>query len=160
MLTKQKFVEIFEWELPVFTKVIRAVPEDYYKQKPQDKSRTSEELISTLIVELQYTYNFLKGQSADIALYQNPPQFSSVAQAADHFEKLGQMFLDDLEATAEDDLNQKVFFFHRESTSDDAIFNMLLDLIHHRGQLSVYIRLGGGKVPSIYGPSADEGMPA
>lgn len=32
--------------------------------------------------------------------------------------------------------------------------------IHHRGQLSVYLRLVGEKVPSIYGPSADEGMAA
>lgn len=33
---------------------------------------------------------------------------------------------------------------------------MLWDQIHHRGQLSVYVRMAGGKVPSIYGPSADE----
>ena len=32
----------------------------------------------------------------------------------------------------------------------------LLDAIHHRGQLSVYIRPMGGKVPSIYGPSGDD----
>jgi uncharacterized damage-inducible protein DinB len=31
----------------------------------------------------------------------------------------------------------------------------LFDMVHHRGQLSVYIRPIGGKVPSIYGPSAD-----
>jgi hypothetical protein len=31
-----------------------------------------------------------------------------------------------------------------------------LDAIHHRGQLTVYIRPMGGKVPSIYGPSADD----
>jgi uncharacterized damage-inducible protein DinB len=29
-------------------------------------------------------------------------------------------------------------------------------MIHHRGQLSVYLRMTGSKVPSIYGPSADE----
>jgi uncharacterized damage-inducible protein DinB len=33
----------------------------------------------------------------------------------------------------------------------------LFDVIHHRGQLSTYIRPMGGKVPSIYGPSADDG---
>jgi uncharacterized damage-inducible protein DinB len=33
---------------------------------------------------------------------------------------------------------------------------ILGDHIHHRGQLSVYLRMAGGKVPSIYGPSADE----
>jgi uncharacterized damage-inducible protein DinB len=33
---------------------------------------------------------------------------------------------------------------------------MLYDTIHHRGQLSVYMRLAGARVPSIYGPSGDE----
>jgi uncharacterized damage-inducible protein DinB len=33
---------------------------------------------------------------------------------------------------------------------------VLFDAIHHRGQLSAYIRPMGGKVPAIYGPSADE----
>ena len=33
---------------------------------------------------------------------------------------------------------------------------MLNDHIHHRGQLSVYLRMSGSKVPSIYGPSADD----
>jgi uncharacterized damage-inducible protein DinB len=31
-------------------------------------------------------------------------------------------------------------------------------LVHHRGQLSVYLRLHDVPVPSIYGPSADEGQ--
>jgi uncharacterized damage-inducible protein DinB len=35
----------------------------------------------------------------------------------------------------------------------DAVFN---HLAHHRGQLTVYLRLNGAPVPSIYGPSADE----
>ena len=32
--------------------------------------------------------------------------------------------------------------------------------IHHRGQLSSYIRPMGGKVPGIYGPSGDTAVPA
>jgi uncharacterized damage-inducible protein DinB len=38
----------------------------------------------------------------------------------------------------------------------DVLWYSLLALIHHRGQLSVYLRMVGGKVPSIYGPSGDE----
>ena len=38
----------------------------------------------------------------------------------------------------------------------DLAWMLLHDSIHHRGQISVYIRLAGGKVPSIYGPTADE----
>ena len=37
-------------------------------------------------------------------------------------------------------------------------WEFLLDLIHHRGQLATHIRPMGGKVPSIYGPSADSEM--
>jgi len=33
---------------------------------------------------------------------------------------------------------------------------LLHDQIHHRGQLSIYLRMAGGKLPSIYGPTADE----
>ena len=38
----------------------------------------------------------------------------------------------------------------------DVLWMLLRDQIHHRGQLTVYSRLAGGTVPSIYGPSADE----
>jgi len=38
----------------------------------------------------------------------------------------------------------------------DVLWYSLHALIHHRGQLSVYLRMVGGKVPSIYGPSGDE----
>ena len=42
----------------------------------------------------------------------------------------------------------------RHVVISDAVFN---HLAHHRGQLTVYLRLCGSSVPSIYGPSADEG---
>ncbi|MCI0524750.1 MAG: hypothetical protein L0Y75_05750, partial [Acidobacteria bacterium] len=38
----------------------------------------------------------------------------------------------------------------------DVLWMVMMDLVHHRGQFSVYVRMAGGKVPSIYGPSADE----
>jgi uncharacterized damage-inducible protein DinB len=37
---------------------------------------------------------------------------------------------------------------------------ILFDAIHHRGQLASYLRPMGGKVPAIYGPSADEQSPS
>ena len=41
------------------------------------------------------------------------------------------------------------------ATRGGMAWSLLFDLIHHRGQLSAYIRPMGGKVPSIYGPSGD-----
>ena len=41
-------------------------------------------------------------------------------------------------------------------TVEQYFWGFLHDMIHHRGQLTVYIRPMGGKVPGVYGPSADE----
>jgi len=38
----------------------------------------------------------------------------------------------------------------------DILWVTLMDMVHHRGQFSVYLRIAGAKVPSIYGPTADE----
>ena len=43
-------------------------------------------------------------------------------------------------------------------TGADNAWGFLLDIIHHRGQLSTYLRPMGATVPQIYGPSADEPM--
>jgi uncharacterized damage-inducible protein DinB len=43
-----------------------------------------------------------------------------------------------------------------ETTLGDMLFGFLFDAVHHRGQLSSYLRPMGAKVPSIYGPSGDD----
>ena len=41
-------------------------------------------------------------------------------------------------------------------TKRNAIGSTINHLIHHRGQLTVYLKMRGAKIPSIYGPSADD----
>jgi hypothetical protein len=53
------------------------------------------------------------------------------------------------------------FVFGGQAWIDDTKYNVFREtvlnhMIHHRGQLTVYLRLIGAKVPGIYGPSADE----
>lgn len=50
-------------------------------------------------------------------------------------------------------MSKGVFF---DQMSMDLLWFLLFDEIHHRGQFSIYLRMADGKVPSIYGPSADE----
>jgi uncharacterized damage-inducible protein DinB len=45
----------------------------------------------------------------------------------------------------------------RTAPLGDSVWDFFFDAIHHRGQLTTYIRPMGGKVPSIYGPSGDAG---
>ena len=51
---------------------------------------------------------------------------------------------------------KKVRFGTWEDTLSQMVWGVFFDEIHHRGQLSTYLRPMGGKVPSIYGPSADD----
>jgi|SRR5262245_54916943 len=45
-----------------------------------------------------------------------------------------------------------------EGVRHEMIQDTLLHWAHHRGQMTVYLRLTGAKVPALYGPSADEGQ--
>lgn len=66
-----------------------------------------------------------------------------------------------VEQAADARFNETVKFFTGPGQMSDIpviqlAWFMLCDQIHHRGQYSVYVRMAGGKVPAIYGPSADE----
>ena len=68
-------------------------------------------------------------------------------------EQVSQMDEAAWERTAQFYVNGKVLL---EQPAGAFLWFILFDAIHHRGQLSAYLRPMGGKVPSIYGPSADE----
>jgi uncharacterized damage-inducible protein DinB len=51
---------------------------------------------------------------------------------------------------------QKIGELLMEQSLGGFLWYLFFDAIHHRGQLSTYIRPMGGKVPSIYGPSGDD----
>jgi uncharacterized damage-inducible protein DinB len=77
-----------------------------------------------------------------------------VEQAHQDFRRL-------IEETPEDELDDKVRFMTGPGTIGkisrmDWLWFLLHDEIHHRGQFSVYLRMADGRLPSIYGPTADE----
>ncbi len=66
-----------------------------------------------------------------------------------------------LEKIGDADWDRKVAFIIPnmppwEAPLSEFLWLFLFDAVHHRGQLSTYLRPMGGKVPSIYGPSADD----
>jgi len=76
-------------------------------------------------------------------------------------EKALRVIGDKVRKVDESQLNTTVKFMtgpkqHGDLRRLDVLWFLLNDQIHHRGQFSVYLRMAGGKVPSIYGPSADE----
>ena len=59
-------------------------------------------------------------------------------------------------ALSDDKWNGELEFFGGKRAASPMAWSFLFDLVHHRGQISTYLRPMGAKVPQIYGPSGDE----
>ena len=93
-----------------------------------------------------------------------PPDWKTRAELLEQFEASLQKGREVLRKTTDEHLfNTKWRMLSggklmMEQTRYEAIREGVLNhMAHHRGQLTVYLRLNGAKVPAIYGPSADEG---
>ena len=156
---KEQYREIYERELPTTLKVLRAFPADKSTYKPHEKSNTALQLAWTFVVENNIVIAALKGPLDLSAAFPGPQgTYSDIIVT---YEKSAKQLLDTLRGTPDSRLLETVKFpSGKGQIADykviDFMWFMLLDCIHHRGQLSTYIRPVGGKVPAIYGPSGDE----
>ena len=158
MDTKQFFVETWVDEMPRFEKVLKAIPKRNLKYRPDKKARTALELATLIAVEPVVLEEILKTGKYDFSKWPKK-SFSSGSAAAAAFKK-GAAGLKNLAAEMGDaDWQAEAVLTGAGQPwrvpRGNMAWGFLLDLIHHRGQLSTYLRPMGGKVPAIYGPSAD-----
>jgi uncharacterized damage-inducible protein DinB len=153
---KEQIMNFRKLEFATTMKVLGAYPEDKLDMKPAEKSRTARELIVTFIREEYVCRGAMRG---DLRLADSPQSIPDGLQ--DMLEMLNQIHneVQEMIAQARDEqLNKIIDFYGFQLRAIDALMAELHDQIHHRGQFSVYLRLAGAKVPSIYGPTADEPM--
>lgn len=155
MLTKQDFLKIFKKEFATTLKVIKAFPEDQLDFAPHERSQRARRLMSTFIFEMYLLEMYVYGKQVDGSVFQTYSPDNLGVIVAD-FEKESADVIKNLEKLPDTDLAKPVEFAGKKFVADEFMLMMVCDQIHHRGQLSVYIRMTGGKVPSIYGPSADD----
>jgi uncharacterized damage-inducible protein DinB len=158
MTEKQQFLDVLEREFPTTLKVLKAFPAGKADLKPQAKCRSAKDLAWTFVVEQTAGQQALDG-AVDFAKMPPPPGTLQEVIAA--FERSHRAFVERIKKTPEAELNKTVkFFVAPKQMGDmrklDVLWFMLMDQVHHRGQLTVYIRMADGKVPSVYGPTADE----
>lgn len=149
--------ERFEAEKPTFIKVMKAVPADKADYKPHPNSTSANELLWWLAVELRVACDAIDRGECVLSITPVPSVEECVAAYEKHTATLQSRLagLDDKkwESPARLSMDGKVMW---ETTVGDMLFGFLFDAIHHRGQLSSYLRPMGAKVPSIYGPSGDD----
>lgn len=152
----------YQYETGVTRKVVERVPEDKFGWKPHDKSMTALQLASH-ITEIQgWTADTIASDEFKIDDYK-PYVPKTKAELLQTFDKL---VADSLKAMKGGVTDQALMQQWKMTQKGQTILQMpkvavlrtwvLNHQIHHRGQLSVYLRLLGQPVPSIYGPSADE----
>jgi uncharacterized damage-inducible protein DinB len=89
-----------------------------------------------------------------------PPKWKTVDEVIDLFKMNIEKTEKIVNKMSEEEWNSKARMMSGnkvewESTKGKMIWGLMLDMIHHRGQLSTYLRPMGGEIPSIYGPTAD-----
>ena len=159
---KQTFLETYDREHATTMRVLRAYPADKLDMRPAPVSRTARELAWTFVLERRlgtavWNDDFASGPPSGAR--PAPPDEWTVLLST--LEEAHQSFRSIVAAASDEDLEKHVHFFTAPKTMGtfsrhEWLWFLLHDEIHHRGQFSVYLRLAGGKVPSIYGPSADE----
>ena len=152
----------FDHEMTTTRKVLERVPEDKFAWKPHAKSFSLGALAAHVATLPTWGEETLTRSEIDIAGGQPPVAPPSKTELMATFDKNVAATRSALAGKTDAEL-LATWTLKRHSK---AIFSMpktavlrsfvLSHLIHHRGQLCVYLRLLDVSVPSIYGPSADE----
>jgi uncharacterized damage-inducible protein DinB len=154
---REVFAESFRAERPKFMRVIEAVPAKESAYKPHPRSGSAADLVWTIASEWGDACELIDHGRVTFAVRPAPDVKTSLAtfeKNAAGIEKRLES-IDDLawEKNAQFLMDGAVVW---EGPLGDMLMGFLFDAIHHRGQLSTYLRPMGSKVPSIYGPSADD----
>jgi len=160
---KQQFLDAYEREHKTTMRVLRAYPKDKLDLQPHPTLRSARDLAWIFVIERYMSIRIFNDQFRDAqpAGGGPPPAPESWDELLNTLEKAHNDYGDLIRSTPDAEMNRKVAFFTGPKTMGDYTrlewcWFVLCDQIHHRGQFSVYLRIAGGKVPSIYGPSADE----
>ncbi|HXK12824.1 MAG TPA: DinB family protein [Vicinamibacteria bacterium] len=145
-------------ELSKFVNVLKALPQGRLDYRPDPKARTAGELAWLLAAEEAALVSLL---DTGVVEWKEKPAPSRAEEIVAAFEKNAAAVNDRLERLDAAGWDKKGRFLMGsapawEDSVGEFVWGFLFDEIHHRGQLSTYLRPMGGKVPSIYGPSADD----
>jgi len=144
-------------------KMLERIPMDKFTWKPHDKSREIGPLAIHIAQTPAWTSRILAALDFDMLTFNRvTPEIKSADELVTISEANIEKAIDDLQKASDEDM-MRIWTFRR---GDKVIFSLPIaaairtlamnHLVHHRGQLSVYLRLLNIPVPGMYGASADE----
>jgi uncharacterized damage-inducible protein DinB len=157
----------FDQEMATTRRVLERVPEDKLSFKPHEKSMPMDRLAGHVAEMVSWAAESVEKDFVDFAPVGGTPMQPTIAtsrkQLLEIFDKNCERSRKAIAGASNEEL-MKSWSLKR---AGETLFTMpklsvvrtfcLNHIIHHRAQLSVYLRLNNVPVPSMYGPSADEG---
>ena len=165
MTITELFIKLLETEAPISRRVLEQVPEGKADWKPHEKSMPMGYLATLVATMPDWIAMMIRQDSLDLkptsgAGYK-PPATDTKAKLLAAADDAAAHAREALRSTNDTFLETKWQLLVGGHVVDEnprhtAIASTFTHLGHHRGQLTVYLRLNDAKVPSIYGPSADD----
>lgn len=149
---KTLFTGFWENESRTTRNVLSRIPEasDY---RPDPRSRTAQEIAWQIVCEEKMIIEALESGKASWA----PPAMpATMKEVAAEYERQSADIIQRWKALANARWNGTLEFFGHHRPAAPMAWSFLFDIVHHRGQITTYLRPMGSTVPQIYGPSADE----
>jgi len=157
----ETFFEVWDREAQKTTEMLKMLPPRQYDFRPDASGRSLGELAWHLAeLDGYISFGVANGAFTEDAKPPNIKRPVTIDALAAGYEQIHKEARERLASLTVADLEKKIQFFGSTQTVSALLWNvMLLHLIHHRGQLSVLIRLAGGVVPAMYGPTREQSQP-
>jgi uncharacterized damage-inducible protein DinB len=149
---KSLFIQFWTKESKTTRNVLARIPEgsDY---RPDPKSRTAREIAWQIVCEEKMIIEALESGKVEWA---PPPMPAAMKDVLEEYERQSTAMADRWNSLTDAQWGGTLEFFGQQRPASPMAWSFLFDIVHHRGQITTYLRPMGSKVPQIYGPSGDE----
>lgn len=159
ILTESLLKEL-EAEAPATRKCLERIPGDKFDWKPQEKALTMARLALIFAEIPRWIPTAIEESEINFGTFAHV-EAKTAADFVKEFDSGMEKAKAVLEKCSDEDL-QEMFTLKAgdrvlmSTTKEEMVRSSINHLVHHRGQMTVYFRIAGISVPSIYGPSGDE----
>ena len=146
------FTSFWTKESKTTRNVLARIPEgsDY---RPDPKSRTAREIAWQIVWEEGMIIDALeRGEFT----WSPPPVPATMREVLEAYERQSAEMSERWTALPAERWNGTLDMFGTSHAASTMAWSFLFDIVHHRGQITTYLRPMGSTVPQIYGPSGDE----
>src|SRR5437762_3268586 len=152
MEEKALFTDFWTTESATTRNVLARIPEgsDY---RPDPKSRPAQEIAWQIVCEEKMLIEALESGRAEWAPAPLPASRKDVLET---YEQQSAAMAERWKELPDAHWEGMLEWFGSQRPASAMAWSFLFDIVHHRGQITTYLRPMGSTVPQVYGPSADE----